>query len=399
MQQRLAKAKLSKASFKKFAPISYEEAQKIMTESTDDEELQESKALIEIVPGVPPIYYYHPDHLGKSTFLTDATGKAYQFFLNLPFGETMAEQKPSSYYASPYKFNGKELDAETGLYYYGARYYDPKSSIWLSVDPFSDEFPSWSPYNMCYNNPVQFVDPDGRAAYSPIYGTNGQFLGTDSQGFKGEIIFMQESTFMLMGGQGMNHKTALSLGSTLGQVIGDNPSKTFTNNEANMVNNAITDVVSKTSGYESYFSKGFGTPFSSSLYNGKTSSSYYEQGSNNSNPQIPQVWNQANDGNNIGGASPAVATADSSTYPGKSLITFNLQEFRGFGLTVENVQNTWVHEFGNHFLKNVPGGSGEPHAKALFNKALHPSWKGTTESYKENIRNVYKQYTGRDLNK
>ena len=270
---------------------------------------------------------------------------------------------------------------------------------WISPDPLSEEFPSWSPYNMCYNNPVQFVDPDGRAAYSPIYGTNGQFLGTDSQGFKGEMIFMQESTFMLMGGQGMNHNTALQMGSTLGQVIGDNPSKTFSQGEINMVNNAITDVVSKTSGYESYFSSGLGTPFSSSLHNGKTSSSYYEQGNSNANPQIPQVWNQANNGNNLGGAFPAVATTDTNTTPGKALITFNLQEFRGFGLTVENVQNTWVHEFGNHFLKNVPGGSGEPHAKALFNQTLHSSWKGASESFKENIRNVYKDYTTRDLNR
>ena len=271
-------------------------------------------------------------------------------------------------------------------------------SRWLSPDPLSEEFPDWSPYTMCYDNPVKFVDPDGRAAFSPIYGTNGQFLGTDSQGFKGEIIFMQETTFMLMGGQGMNHNTALQLGSTLGQVIGDNPSKTFSQGEINMVNNAITDVVSKTSGYESYFTSGLGTPFSSSLHNGKTSSSYYEQGNKNASPQIPSVWNQANDGVNLGGAFPAVARQDDMK-GGDAKITFNLQEFRGFGFTVENVQNTWVHEFGNHFLNAVPGGSGEPHAKALFNLTLHSSWKGTTESFKDNIRSVYKEYTTRDLNR
>lgn len=52
------------------------------------------------------------------------------FFLNLPFGETMAEQLPSTYYSSPYKFNGKELDQETGLYYYGASDYDPMAWIY-----------------------------------------------------------------------------------------------------------------------------------------------------------------------------------------------------------------------------------------------------------------------------
>lgn len=109
------------------------------------------------------VYFYHPDHLGTSTFLTDANGVSYQFFLNLPYGETMAEQKGSGYYQNAYKFNGKELDEETGLYYYGARYMDPKLSIWLSVDPLAEEFPSWSPYNFVMNNPLRFIDPDGRA--------------------------------------------------------------------------------------------------------------------------------------------------------------------------------------------------------------------------------------------
>ncbi|MDY0216953.1 MAG: RHS repeat-associated core domain-containing protein [Bacteroidales bacterium] len=65
-------------------------------------------------------------------------------------------------WATPYKFNSKELDAETGLYYYGARYYTPEIGIWLSVDPLSDKYPSLSPYAYCALNPVIFIDPDGR---------------------------------------------------------------------------------------------------------------------------------------------------------------------------------------------------------------------------------------------
>jgi len=100
--------------------------------------------------------------LGTSTFLTDYNGNAYQFFLNLPFGETMAEQLGSNYYNTPYKFNGKELDEETGLYYYGARYYDPRVSIWLSVDPLAEEYPNIGGYTYCANNPINIIDPDGR---------------------------------------------------------------------------------------------------------------------------------------------------------------------------------------------------------------------------------------------
>ncbi len=60
-----------------------------------------------------------------------------------------------------YKFNAKELDNETGLYYYGARYYTPELSIWLSVDPLSDNAPGWSPYRYGFNSPVRFTDPNG----------------------------------------------------------------------------------------------------------------------------------------------------------------------------------------------------------------------------------------------
>ncbi len=108
------------------------------------------------------IYYYHSDHLGTGTFLSDFDGNPYQFFLNLPFGETMAEQHSySGEYTNRYKFNGKELDEETGFYYYGARYYNPKFSIWLSVDPLAEVQPGKTPYHYCSNNPINRTDPTG----------------------------------------------------------------------------------------------------------------------------------------------------------------------------------------------------------------------------------------------
>ncbi len=79
----------------------------------------------------------------------------------LPFGEDWVDQRNSSWNA-PYTFTGKIKDAETGYNYFGARYYDSGLSIWLSVDPMSDKYPSMSPYNYCANNPVILVDPDGR---------------------------------------------------------------------------------------------------------------------------------------------------------------------------------------------------------------------------------------------
>ena len=68
---------------------------------------------------------------------------------------------------APYTFSSKEKDVETGYGYFGARYYDSGLSIWLSVDPMSDKYPSMSPYNYCANNPVILVDPDGRDIVDP----------------------------------------------------------------------------------------------------------------------------------------------------------------------------------------------------------------------------------------
>ena len=60
-------------------------------------------------------------------------------------------------------FTGKELDAETGYSYFGARYYAPATlAAWLSVDPMADKYPSISPYAYCAWNPLKLVDPDGR---------------------------------------------------------------------------------------------------------------------------------------------------------------------------------------------------------------------------------------------
>ena len=61
--------------------------------------------------------------------------------------------------AEIHSFSAKERDAETGLSYFGARYYSSDLSIWLSVDPMSDKYPSLSPYVYCADNPIRCVDP------------------------------------------------------------------------------------------------------------------------------------------------------------------------------------------------------------------------------------------------
>ncbi len=107
------------------------------------------------------VYYYHPDHLGSSSYITDINGEVTQHIEYFAFGETFVEEH-SNTDRTPYLFNGKELDEETGLYYYGARYYDAKTSVWQSVDPLAEKYPNRSPYEYAGSNPVIYVDPDGR---------------------------------------------------------------------------------------------------------------------------------------------------------------------------------------------------------------------------------------------
>jgi RHS repeat-associated protein len=69
-------------------------------------------------------------------------------------------------------YTGHELDAETGLNYAGARYYDSAIARWMSVDPLASSFPSHSPYNYVMGDPMRLTDPDGRAPKDIILPSN-----------------------------------------------------------------------------------------------------------------------------------------------------------------------------------------------------------------------------------
>lgn len=108
------------------------------------------------------LYYYHKDHLGSSMLLTDGSGSVSQQVEYLPYGEVFLEQqRHTSDYLSPYRFNGKELDEETGLYYYGARYMNPRLSIWYGCDQRQEKYPNISSYTYCACNPIILFDKTG----------------------------------------------------------------------------------------------------------------------------------------------------------------------------------------------------------------------------------------------
>ncbi|WP_232211169.1 RHS repeat domain-containing protein, partial [Prevotella conceptionensis] len=106
------------------------------------------------------IFFYHSDHLGSTSYITDAKAIITQFDAYLPYGELLVDEHSSSE-EMPYKFNGKELDQETGLYYYGARYMNPITSIWYGVDALTEKYPNIGGFVYCHNNPVSLIDPNG----------------------------------------------------------------------------------------------------------------------------------------------------------------------------------------------------------------------------------------------
>ncbi|WP_288605585.1 RHS repeat-associated core domain-containing protein [uncultured Treponema sp.] len=128
-------------------------------------------------------YYYHSDHLGSASLISDYKGDEYQRIEYTPYGETWVEKTSNTGLEwLPYKFTAKELDEETGLYYYGARYLDAKYSRWLSADPALGDYVSKTSkgeggiynsinlnlYHYSNNNPVKYTDPDGKFAVVPM---------------------------------------------------------------------------------------------------------------------------------------------------------------------------------------------------------------------------------------
>ncbi len=105
-------------------------------------------------------YFYHPDHLGSTSIITNSYGEVTQNISYIPYGEIFVEETAGGW-QSPYYFNAKELDEETGLYYYGARYLDPAGARWLSADPMLENNPDKTPYHYCSGNPVKLMDPTG----------------------------------------------------------------------------------------------------------------------------------------------------------------------------------------------------------------------------------------------
>jgi RHS repeat-associated protein len=135
----------------------------------------------------PRIYYYHSDHLGSSSVITDSTGAQVSHYEYTPYG-SLAQAEGTD--TVKHKFTGKELDS-TGLYFYGARYYDPTIGRFITADPTIQrpyDSQDLNRYSYCRNNPINYTDPSGLGwrsfwkKFGGYFGLAGSFINAINTG-------------------------------------------------------------------------------------------------------------------------------------------------------------------------------------------------------------------------
>ena len=185
-------------------------------------------------------FYYHPDHLGSSSYITNLDGEVAQHIEYVSFGEVFIEERNNTW-NTPYLFNAKEFDKETGLYYYGARYMDPKISMWLGVDPMAEKYPNLTGYCYTMDNPIILIDPtgmepdgwggknneNGTTTYTydaKVTADNYSQLGYDVYKPNGSII----NNATINGQTGENGQTSVYLGNNANDVSFTWPNSTVT---------------------------------------------------------------------------------------------------------------------------------------------------------------------------
>ena len=113
-------------------------------------------------------YYFLKDHLGDIKIVLNSSGGVDSYNDFYPYGKQMPGRNQTGSADGRYKYTTKERDVETGLDYFGARYYDQRFAVanswrgqWLSVDPMADLHGDYSPYAYVLNNPISIIDPFG----------------------------------------------------------------------------------------------------------------------------------------------------------------------------------------------------------------------------------------------
>ena len=315
-------------------------------------------------------FFYHSDHLGSTSYITDDKANITQYDAYLPYGELLVDEHSSSE-DLPYKFNGKQFDEETGLYYYGARYMNPMASIWYGVDALTEKYPTMAGMIYCMNNPVRLVDPDGNDSY---YTKNGDYIGSNNK--KSDLIYIVSSYRLIR--RLRNGKEFYSFGGKKTLEESDLSAKAYSK--------IFTNVLKR---------KGIDTK---RLYNGQISVNTER----NSWDNTMKKWNKYYEQYNVydpeneslsfypakGQTGPAIST---TLHVNKKIeIVINVysvgNEEKNYVSTESNIYNMiGIHEFNYHGRE---GKGNNQHYEILKAQRRDPSWKTTTPQFKSLYKNL-----------
>lgn len=268
---------------------------------------------IEKLNGQRHVYYHHNDHLGSTSLITDENGYFVQDCEYTPFGQVASN---SGTYNSPYKFTGKELDANTELYYYGARYYDPVLCHFTQADtivpkPLNPQ--TLNRYSYCYNNPLKYVDPSGHFGFLAVLigAIIGAIVGGVSAAQAGGDIAKGIIFGAIMGaitsvvsqavGAAMNN---LALGSTIGKAFASGAVGAVNGFGAGLITGYVGGAGSSSSMFKSAgigAGIGFGVAFGMSLASSAVEAANQASTANNStlDSQAKQRVQEAVDDTNV----------------------------------------------------------------------------------------------------
>jgi RHS repeat-associated protein len=138
------------------------------------------------------VKYYHSDHLGSTRLITDASGAEIANYKFKPYGET---ESNSGTFSTDYLFTGKSFNADVALSYFGARFYDPESGRFITMDPARDGV-NW--YIYCNDSPLKYVDSNGKYARVVVDGNNISItLPINFTGTKPLLIILKELLLLL----------------------------------------------------------------------------------------------------------------------------------------------------------------------------------------------------------
>jgi RHS repeat-associated protein len=216
--------------------------------------------------------FFHPDQVGSVNYVTGTTGRILEHLEYFPTGETWVQEAFGEAVGNTYQFAGKQLDPESGLYYFGARYYDPRTGIFETPDPAlaeklgglpeppsgSSSVDTFAPsfldlYNYADDRPLTVTDPSGIASQKRDLSTDLLQTIADGQGIGGGLSDVQYNRAI---GRAFQDTALFLFGeATIGRAFPENFERkysplrqTFFGGTGNVIPDAIGDVQIKVPG-------------------------------------------------------------------------------------------------------------------------------------------------------